>query len=964
MKIPTATYRLQFSPSFTFANAKTVIAYLRQLGISDIYASPVFKARKGSTHGYDITDHGRINPELGTPEDFLELTRIGKTHGLGWIQDIVPNHMAFCGENALLCDILEHGRCSPYFHFFDIEWDHAYETIRGRVLAPFLGTVYGAALENGEITLSYDDGTVYASYYDVRLPLAIETWHAIFYGNPGAPAAGAFDDVMERLKNEADTPDDGRASHARRTELKQYIALLYNAGGEVKNFVDTSLRNMNGARGVAESFNRLDELLSRQRFKLSFWKVASEELNYRRFFTINDIVSLNVEDERVFRHVHALAVELIKKGAITGLRVDHIDGLYDPAGYLGRLRNIAGDIYITVEKILAPGEKLPNSWPVQGTTGYDFLNAANGLFCRRKNKVRFEKLYAKFAGVNIPYHVIVSDKRRLIIGKYMAGDVDELARLMKSISSRDRYGSDITLYGLKRALVELLAFFPVYRTYVNNDNYSGQDRAFLKECIKRAKEANPIYLNELEFIEKFLMLDFNSYLGEDEKRQWVKFVMRFQQYTGPLMAKGFEDTVLYVYNRLLSLNEVGGNPETFGVTRKEFDAFCAERAVSHSGAMNSSATHDTKRGEDARARLNVLSELPHEWARRIRAWRRINAPKKRKINGMAVPSANDEYFLYQSLLAHFPFHDRHYRNFLERLKNYIIKSVREAKVYTAWLKPDTDYENAFLAFIDDITQPSPANTFLYSFLPFQKKVSYYGMLNSLSQTLLKMTAPGLPDFYQGTELWDISFVDPDNRGNVDFKKREMYLNEILAAQHFNNRVLINRLLASMENGCIKLFLIARVLGIRKENRDLFHAGRYVPLDVKGPRALNIIAHARVLDNRWAITVAPRFLTSISKEGRLPTGKITWGKTYLTLPPGAPAILEETITQRALNAAGRLYICDILRNFPVALLFGENTSTPPHLYPLPDGERKQQTNPLPDGERKQQANPLPCGERAG
>jgi (1->4)-alpha-D-glucan 1-alpha-D-glucosylmutase len=614
---------------------------------------------------------------------------------------------------------------------------------------------------------------------------------------------------------------------------------------------------------------------------------------------------------------------LIEENTVQGLRIDHIDGLYDPAGYLDRIRKKNPEMYVTVEKILAFDEELPAHWPVQGTTGYDFLNRVNGIFCDPLNETRFNQIYARFAGPQKPYSDLVSEKKRLIIGKYMAGDVDALAHLLKTISSRDRYGSDITLYGLRRALVEVLTFFPVYRSYVSPQIYDTADRQHIQESVRKAREANPGLLHELNFIERFLLLNVGAHTAAEDKHQWIHFVMRFQQLTGPLMAKGFEDTLLYVYNRLLSLNEVGGDPGQFGGGIDQFHAFNGNRARRWPHAMNATSTHDTKRGEDARARINVLSEQPDEWEKTLRLWSKINAPARPVLRGQAVPDRNDEYFFYQTLIGAFPLQTEQSRDFLERLKAYIVKSVREAKVHTEWLKPDQAYENAFVAFIDKILCASESNRFLGEFLPFARKVAYHGMLNSLSQTLLKIFSPGVPDFYQGSELWDLNFVDPDNRRPVDFSRRAEMLGN-LRRQEAGCLGLASQLLAQWEDGQVKLFVIYKALRFRRAYKELFLDGDYLPLYAKGPAQEHICAFARHKQGQWSLVTVPRLTTKLTTPENPPVGAAIWNSTSIMLPQGAPDKWINILTGEELGPCrtGKdrgLLMDAVFHEFPLGLL---------------------------------------------
>lgn len=927
-RIPNATYRLQFNPSFGFKEAREIVEYLSELGISDIYASPIFKARKGSLHGYDVVDPNKLNPELGTVEDFEELIKELRNRRIGWIQDIVPNHMSYSGENEILMDVLENGKDSLYLKFFDIEWNHPHEGIRGRLLAPFLGRLYGESLEDGEIQLRYDENGFAVNYYDLKFPIKLESYLSIFTHRLNTLKKRLGEDhpdfikllgIFYSIKNLPTSRENITERYNQIKFTKRMLWELYTKNHEIKRLIDENIKIFNGEKGNPESFNLLDSCLSEQNFRLSFWKVATEEINYRRFFNINELISLRIEDEAVFNHTYSLIFKLIEEGKFTGLRIDHIDGLYDPTNYLKKLREKLGEVYIVVEKILDLEEELPHFWPVHGTTGYEFMNYLNGIFCNKRNEKAFDKMYSSFTGSTIPYEDLVAEKKRLIIGKHMAGDIDNLAHLMKKISSRYRHGSDITLYALKRALVEVMALFPVYRTYVSEDIFSEADQSYIKEAVRKAIHTTPGLLNELDFIEQFLLVKFGDYLSEEEKNQCIYFIMRFQQFTGPLMAKGFEDTTLYVYNRLISLNEVGGNPNKFGISLEEFHHFNKKGVELWPHSLNATSTHDTKRGEDIRARINVLSEIPKEWEANIKRWNKLNEKKKKVINGNSVPDKNDECFLYQTLIGAFPFYEEEYDNFVIRIKDYMIKAVREAKVHTTWLKPDTNYEEVFISFIDEILKPLGKNKFLKELLPFRKKVAFYGIFNSLSQLLIKITSPGVPDFYQGTELWDLNLVDPDNRCPVDFEKRKRLLRDIKKKEEEDILNLINELISTKEDGRLELFLIYKALTARSERKELFEKGDYIAIEVNGKYKEHVVAFGRNLENAWAITLAPRLLTSLIKEGEYPLGQQVWSDTYIVLPESFPSLWNDAITAHMLEGEKALTIGEILKHFPVALL---------------------------------------------
>jgi (1->4)-alpha-D-glucan 1-alpha-D-glucosylmutase len=929
MPIPQTTYRIQFNSSFDFQKAQAVIPYLVRLGITTLYASPIFQARQGSSHGYDIVDPKELNPDLGSWNDFEKLLGDLKKYGMGWLQDIVPNHMAYDSENQMLMDVLENGLHSAFYNFFDIDWDNPYENISGRLLAPFLGVFYGEALERGEITLAFDKTGFSINYYQLKFPLRIETYPLVLSFKLSKirrrlgeehPDFIKLQEILSLLK----TLPTGEKQSERTGKIKcikEMLGELYTTNGEIKKHIDENILTYNGNKGHSESFKYLDKLLSKQLFRLSFWKVAAEEVNYRRFFNINDLISLKMEEGSVFTHAHSLIFNLIKKGVFSGLRIDHVDGLYDPANYLKKIRQESEDLYVIVEKILDYKETLPSNWPIQGTTGYDFLNYLNGIFCASKHHQELSRIYTSFTGLKMIYRDLRADNKRLIIGRLMAGDVDNLAHLMKRISSKDRHGVDITLYGLKRALVEVLTFFPVYRTYVSKENFSDADSIYIEAALKEARSHNPGLSYEFDFIENFLLLKFKQYFTEEDKKSWIHFTMKFQQFTGPLMAKGFEDTMLYVYNRLISLNEVGGNPYQCGVRLEAFHKFNHDRAECWPHTLNATSTHDTKRGEDTRTRINVLSEIPLEWEKQLVTWSKLNEDKKKIINGRGVPDKNDEYFLYQTLIGAFPFENGNDQDFIDRIKQYILKAIREAKRHTAWLKPDTVYEEAFLSFIESILKCSDDNQFLSKFIPFQKKIASYGIYTSLSQTLIKITSPGVPDFYQGTELWDLSLVDPDNRRPVDFEKREKHLDYILTKSTNDLGGLISELLTRKEDGMIKLLLIWRALSARNDNSKTFQKGSYTPLQVTGLWSDHIIAFARSYQEEWILTIAPRLLTSVVKSNEYPLGKEVWKDTRLELSENTPTVWKNIFTEECIMADKTLFIGDVLKQFPVALLIG-------------------------------------------
>jgi (1->4)-alpha-D-glucan 1-alpha-D-glucosylmutase len=631
------------------------------------------------------------------------------------------------------------------------------------------------------------------------------------------------------------------------------------------------------------------------------------------------LISVKVEELKVFNHTHDLICKLVKEGKFTGLRVDHIDGLYNPTQYLERLQEKTGDTYITVEKILQPGEDLPPVWHIQGTSGYDYMNFVNSIFCRTDNEERFNQIYSDLTGSNTAFEDLAIQKKHLILDKNLAGDLDNLAFLMKKIAGKYRYGNDFTINGLKRALAEVLTRFPIYRTYTTSDGVLESDRIYIEAVIQAAKEHTPVLINELNLIEKLMLLQYEDTLTQAEKEQWLYLVMRIQQYTGPLMAKGVEDTALYIYNRLLSLNEVGGNPERFGISVAEFHEFNRERQECWANAMNATSTHDTKRGEDVRARLNVLSEIPDEWCHHVHRWSEMNRTHKSKLKGALMPDRNDEYAFYQTLVGAFPFNDGECSSFVARVKDYMLKAIRESKVYTAWLRQNSAYEEACTNFVEAVLDAPEQNEFLKEFLTFQKRVAYYGIFNSLSQTLIKITSPGIPDFYQGTELWDLSLVDPDNRRPVDFEQRLSCLNVIQERGETDTLNLIEELLANKKDGRIKLFLIVRALKARREYLNVFQQGTYQPLEIGGKFQDHVVAFIKQDGNTTILTIVPRFLTSVIQPDDYPLGEQTWMDTRLKLPLQSSSSWKNLITQQTVNIDGELTIGEALKHFPVALL---------------------------------------------
>jgi (1->4)-alpha-D-glucan 1-alpha-D-glucosylmutase len=902
MDIPRATYRLQFHGSFGFRDATAIAPYLAELGISHVYASPIFRARKGSPHGYDILDPNEINPELGTQADFEALVAALKSRGIGWIQDVVPNHMAYDGDNPYLADVLEKGRRSRFADVFDIDWESGGEILRGRILAPFLGRPYAECLERGEMKILLGASGLVVKVGGLHFPVNAKCYATILGPVPGLPArvAGQSGDSL--------TDDDF-------ARLKQELCGLYEAGGAGRQLIDARLEEVNGSPGSPKSFTNLDAVLSSQFYRLAHWRLSAEEINYRRFFDVSELIGVRVEDEDVFLLTHNLIFRLIERGLIDGLRIDHIDGLFDPTAYLRQVRQRFQDLYVIVEKILEDGEDLPAAWPIQGTTGYDFLNAVNGLFVSGKNDGPTERLYRAFTGLAGSAAQLQREKKRLVLNTLFRGELARLCRLTERIAAGTIRGRDLMGSRLRHALAEVLIAFPVYRTYVDGGVIREADPRYIGQALAGARSTSPGLDAEIDFIAA--LFDAGGGVGGEQAHAWRGL---FQQLSSPLTAKGFEDSFLYVYNRLLSLNEVGGFPRRFGFSPQNFHRFCAERNDRWPDSLSATATHDTKRGEDARARLNVLSEIPGPWTRQIRHFSRLNRRRKSPVNGQPAPDRNDEYFFYQALIGAYPF-EGNTPEFRERMKVYAVKALREARRHTSWIEPDEDYEGACLQFLEAILVPVEDNRFLAALIRFQRRIARFGMLNSLSQLLIKMTAPGAPDFYQGTELWDLSLVDPDNRRPVDFVQRLRMLAAIQAGFENDRLSLIGDMLAAMEDGRIKMFLIWRALSTRRRFAEVFNGGEYIPLSPRGRRRNCVVAFARRKGPQWALTAVPRLLHAWLKDGEIPLGQESWADTQLPPLDGMPSVWRDAITGDEVVFESHYPVGRILQRFPGALLIG-------------------------------------------
>ncbi len=999
-KIPVSIYRLQFNEYFRFTDAKTIVPYLHKLGISDIYSSPYFKAREGSLHGYDIVEPNALNPQIGTEEEYLELIAKLRKYKMGQMLDIVPNHMCIQSkDNAWWMDILENGRSSIYAEYFDIDWNPVKKEMKNKVLLPILGDRYGRVLENQELQLEFREGTFFVTYYDQVLPVRPKTYDMILTHKIDAlktelreenPDLSEFLSILTALKNlPAHTVRDMQKIRERNREkevIKKRLWGLYKKSHGIQAFIDGNLSVFNGTKGDPESFDLLDSLLNEQVYRLSFWRVATEEINYRRFFDINDFAAVRMEKRAVFQSWHRRVFSFIRRGYVTGLRVDHPDGLHNPLEYFQRLQrncflqlrlgylksvqhsipeniienvkeeipslddtdsallDIAGaydeilssdpdykPFYIVGEKILIKDERMPKDWPIFSTTGYVFLNTLNGIFIRAENARSFTNIYERFTKMRVNFQDIVYEKKKLIMEVAMSSEINTLGHHLNKLSEKNRHTRDFTLNSLTAAIIEVIAFFPVYRTYITQDGVDDRDLRYIEFAVSKAKRKNAVISSSIfDFLKDILLLNYPEGFEESDKREWTDFVMRFQQLTGPVMAKGFEDTVCYVYNRFISLNEVGGSPDRFGTSLEAFHGKNIERLKYWPQALITTSTHDTKRSEDVRSRINVLSEIPDEWRKSIISWKKINRKKKPLVDGQRVPDSNEEYHLYQTLIGSWPtgeIPEGEYELFVKRIKDYMLKAMREAKVNTSWINPNALYEDACMIFVDLILSTVKDNQFLKEFNIFREKTTWYGMLNSLSQVLLKIASPGVPDFYQGTELWNFSLVDPDNRRPVDYRQRMEMIDHLKRREkEIPLSALAKSLMADMENGMVKLYLIYKTLCYRRGKRELFERGEYLPLEVMGEKAENVCAFARRIGNERTIIAVPRFFASLIREPRgFPVGKEVWGESRLVVAiadQGARyrnIFTDEIVSAEEYNDATALRLSEVFSHFPVALI---------------------------------------------
>ncbi|MGQ0622296.1 MAG: malto-oligosyltrehalose synthase [Panacagrimonas sp.] len=925
---PRATMRLQLHRGFDFDAAAAQVPYLAQLGISHVYTSPILGARAGSMHGYDIVDQGRVNPELGGEDGLRRLVACLREHGMGLIADIVPNHMAVGGDdNAWWLDVLEWGRHSVYAGFFDIDWDVIDPALNGRVLAPFLGKPYGEALAAGDVRLRYDPavGRLYFSVHDAhRFPLAPALYAPLLRGH-----GDALNDTVRRFR---EALSRGAARSGRRAAFDSACAHLAASAGEpaVGNALEGLIESY--APETPAGQTRLHRLLERQHYRLAWWRTAPDEINWRRFFDVTDLAGLRIQDTATFEAVHATTLRLYVEGLIDGVRVDHVDGLADPRAYCRKLRTRLdalserrpaqlprGPAYFVVEKILAPGEQLARDWRTDGTSGYVFMNEASAVLHDPAGREPLARLWRECSGQSADFESAEREARRRIPQHLFSADFNACAHALHQIARSDPMTRDWSLAAIRRCLSEMLVHFPVYRTYADARGRSAADAAIMARVIAQSQlTGRPAERPLLDLIDRWLGGEPAQDLpGANARHERLRALARFQQLTSPVAAKSVEDTAFYRFGVLLSRNEVGANPGQFSMSAADFHHACSERRRRYPYAMLATATHDHKRGEDLRARLAVLSEMPQAWADAVTGWRQRNEVIKCQIDHVRGPDSTDEYVLYQMLVGAWPLQlaadDRAgLLDLCERLRQWQRKAVREAKRRSGWVEPNLAYEQACEDFLGRLLDPDQSPEFLAGLAAFVERCAAPGALNGLAQTLLRLTTPGVPDTYQGTEFWDFSLVDPDNRRAVDFGSRERALAD--AGDDAS-------VLRHWRDGRIKQRLVARGLALRGQVPELFAGGAYTPLRVRGARAGQVLAFAREHAGQAMLVIIPARTAGLREvDGELKVPSPAWKDTHVELPARlSQRTWLDALGGRRIGGVRTLQVSEVLRDWPVGLL---------------------------------------------
>jgi len=1033
---PRATYRCQFHAGFGFAQAAATVPYLSRLGISHLYASPLLLAKSGSTHGYDVCDYGRLNPELGDENAWRELCDALKRHQMGLVLDIVPNHMSTDASNAWWNDVLENGESSPYAEFFDIAWRGSSEELRGKVLIPILAKQFGEALEAGEIQITYQEGAFFAQLSGRLVPLDPRSVKMILAeqlnelrsaSTAPAEAVAEFESVLaaaEHLPLHSSTTTESIAERQREKEIiKRRLASLTTDHPPIAQYVERCLVAINGEVGNSTSFDKLETLLAAQSYRLCFWRVAADDINYRRFFDVNDLVAMRMEGPEVFYQAHRFVMELLAEGVVSGLRVDHVDGLLAPEAYLWRLqwsylaalarrswlrqsdvtKTLTCDatvdrtdadwiavgpgilfelcsqlglplpadddlaaifgplmvngqpneqlrpivetprgalpLFVLVEKILGPNEPLPESWPVAGTTGYDFVRICDRLFVPAEGLRRLHRDYARLTAQSTDFEDTKRQCKRLILRVSMASELQMLAYELNRISEQRRESRDFTLNMQRFALREILACFPVYRVYASPVGVSERDRHFVLQAVSEAKRRNPAVDSTIfDFIERVLLLDHPPNLTDGQRQSRETFAGRFQQVTSPVMAKGVEDTAFYVYCPLASLDEVGSGPELDVATPNVFHDSNLQRLRSWPHAMLATSTHDSKRNEDVRARLDVLAEDPRGWRAAVGRWMRLNRGKRSLIDGQLAPSRADEYLFYQCLLGIWPLTDTtpdQLQELTERLCDYMRKATLEAKTHTNWLNPNAEYDRAMTRFVTQSLASGASNRFLADFASWQVGIRDFGLLTVVSQIVLKLTSVGVPDFYQGEEFWNPRLVDPDNRITPNFDQHQRLMNELFGSMDTaaDPSQLARELASQLDDPRLKMFVTLKLLQLRRQLADEWDTMDYVPLEASGDQESHLIGYSRATTTSGSspttvIIIVPRLWQGLvggamRTEGWTPAvAHAVWKETTVSGPVGAEQLVDIFTGAQRTWASG-VRVADLLSDFPVAVLIGRS-----------------------------------------
>jgi (1->4)-alpha-D-glucan 1-alpha-D-glucosylmutase len=952
MVLVRATYRLQLHAGFPLSRARALVPYLNRLGVSHIHCSPLLQARRGSTHGYDVVDPTRLDPERGTEEELALLHQELAAHGMGLVLDIVPNHMAASSENHAWEDVLAHGPASRYARWFDIDWRASERELRSRILLPVLGDQFATALERGEIALISTQGVPRVRYYEHEFPLDPVTIAPLLrpavaecerqYGE-GFHACRTLRESMVQLRKLPRRGVRDRQAIARRLDgasetlgrIRDLVSKMPDAAGMVARGVERYAQDEGGSA-------RLRRLLDAQVYRLVHWRRAAREINYRRFFDVTDLIALHMEDPEVFVQTHALPLEWQRRGWVDGFRIDHPDGLLDPLGYLERLARASSieqsteSTPIYVEKILSPGEQLRDSWPVSGTTGYDFLNQVEALFLDPEGAEAIEREYRRLTRRSLEFSAIAREGKRLVLESGLSAGVRRLADRLLKLAGPGRPLPAVRRQLLSLAIVETIVALQVYRTYIDErcPIPQGEDRRLLETALADARSRGRGPAEALDLLEAALLGDPGWSDLPEIGRFRLRFVQRFQQVSGPATAKGIEDTAFYSYAPLLSRNEVGGGPETpLWRAVEEFHRGNAHRAERWPGTMLAVTTHDTKRSADARARLDVLTELPEEWARRVELWRSMSYGYSPLVRGRRAPDANTWYHVFQAMLAVWPLYRLDVGDLEElrtRLAGYALKAAREAKVHTSWTEPDQAFEAALQAAVEAMLSPAQSPRFLDDLERLVRQVGRAGLWNSLARTVLQLTAPGVPDLYQGDELWNFSLVDPDNRRPVDFDRRMLLLEQV--ERGFDRdpearRAFLTELVMQPEDGRLKLHTIQRLLGIRREWPNVFLRGSYLALSATGPAAESVVSFAREAGSRRVVILVPRLIASrLTSESPTP-GASLWDGTALALPPGWPPRWTCALSGEFIESspAGGLPLADVFRILPAACLLAGPTN---------------------------------------